>query len=361
MNEITYIILFTLPSILVGLFLRYKLSKTYTWKEFGINMGVVCLVSVMVFAVSSYSQLADVEIRNGEVVSKTRDHDHYVRSYDCNCRTVCTGSGNSKSCREVCQTCYEDRYTVTWSAKTTVGSVTFQHLDRDSKSVYASPDPSVYKNCNTGDPASLEFSYTNYVKAAKDSLFNTESTTTYPVPQYPRVHNYYKVNRVINVGTSLNQEVKQLNALISESLKTLGKKKQVNVIVLITENDDPTYRHDVENAWVGGKKNDVVLFIGVDGKTITWVDVMTFGLNRGNELFTLKLRDSVQAIKGVDVNKIDKLLAENILNHYDRPQMSDYEYLKDDIQPPSWLLIVGVMISLICSLLLTFYFHRNDI
>jgi len=41
--------------------------------------------------------------------------------------------------------------------------------------------------------------------------------------------------------------------------------------------------------------------------------------------------------------------------------MKDYEYLKDDIQPPTWVIILAIIIAFGMSIGLTFYFHRNEI
>ena len=82
-------------------------------------MGVV-IVSV-VWVAGAYSTSYDTEIWNGQVIKKERVHNHYLQSYSCNCHSVSCGDGCSTT---QCDTCYEDRYTVDWSASTTVGHIT---------------------------------------------------------------------------------------------------------------------------------------------------------------------------------------------------------------------------------------------
>jgi hypothetical protein len=339
---------------------KYWLHHTVNWTEVVLQVMVVSLLVTAVWQAGIYGQLADTEIWNGYVVSKDRVHGHYVESYSCNCRT--DSKGNT-----TCQTCYEDHYTVTWKADTTVGSVTFEHLDRTSRRVYREPDPVSYLRCKVGEPAAIEHGYTNYVQAVPASLFNTGETQyeeyADKIPQYPRVYGFYRINRVLNVDASgiPDTEKQALNAHLNEALKTLGHAKQVNIVVILTEIDDPMYRYAIENAWLGGEKNDVVVMIGVDGTTITWVDVMTWALNKDNELFHVTLRDRILALGEYDTNELGRIIPSTINELFDRPQMADFEYLQSAIDPPGWVIILAIMIAIPGSLFLSFVFHRYEV
>lgn len=357
-----YLLIFMAVPIIGGLAAKYWLHKTYSWKEFAISIGITLAAVAVVFFVGSYAGLQDVEIWNGKIVSKHRDHGHYLRSYSCNCTQVCSGSGETLSCTEVCQTCYEDRYTVSWYAKSTIGNIGFKSLDRSSRSVYSEPDPAAYKKCLEGEPASLEKSFTNYVKATPDSLFNTETANlSYAdkIPSYPRVYSFYKIKRVVSVGAKIKTD--QLEAILDDALIDLGRKKQVNIIVILTEIDDPYFKNEVENAWLGGKKNDVVVFIGLDESKITWADVMTWALSSGNELFQATLKQELLNLNQFDSNEIAGSITKNITNLYDRPSMKEYEYLKDDIQPSMLILSICFLISIILTVLTTIIFHKKEI
>ena len=346
----TYLFVMAIP-IIWALFAYYMWSVTVTLKETGIQVGIMALLISAVYMAGYISQTSDTEIWNGEVVKKERIHDDYEQSYSCNCRMVSCGKDCTTS---QCDTCYETHYTVDWNGKTTVGNVSFKSLDSTSTSVYASKDPQNYLNCKIGEPASIEHSYTNYIKAVPDSLFKAGSPTKANVPNYPKVHSLYKLNRVLNVGSKI--KTKQLNDYLNNELKKLGKKKQVNIIVLFTNNPNPQYRYDVERSWLGGKKNDVVVLIGTDNNKILWADVMTWALNIGNELFHVKLRDDL-----TNLDTVGQVIIKNVKNHYDRPQMKDFEYLKDSIEPPTWMLYIVFFISIFGSVGLTFYFHKNEV
>ena len=137
--ETFYLIL--LVPVVVALIARLVFKTSITWPETAVQIAVSCLVLSIVWFAGSYSQTHDTEIWNGEVTNKTRHHDDYVRSYSCRCRQSCSGSGDSRSCHEVCDTCYEDHYTVEWYLDTTIGKVRLKYRDSTSRRVYNEPDP----------------------------------------------------------------------------------------------------------------------------------------------------------------------------------------------------------------------------
>lgn len=345
---------------------KYWLRHTFTWPELGLSMLIITVgVSVMWFT-GKYGKTHDVEVWNGQIMSKARHHDTWIESYSCNCSTRCSG-GKTSSCTTTCQTCHRTHYTVNWSAVSTVGSINFQHLDSLSSGVYATPDPAVYTGCKVGEPASMEHSYVNYVKAVPESLFNNKSETVAQqyigrIPTYPPVHSFYRFNRVINVGASVpSSVVTDLNNFISNELRALGPAKQVNIIVVLTSIKDPSYRYAIENAWLGGKKNDVVVFVGLDQMNIVWADVMTWALNTGNEMFHVKLRDDILELKTLDPTTFVPVLVTDVTKLYDRPHMKDFQYLEDQIEPPTWVIVLVWLFAIGGSIGLTVYFHKNDL
>lgn len=347
----------------VGLFI-YNPKKFQVWEavaSFGITFVIICTV----YFFSIYTDMYDTEIWNGEVVKKERIHDSYIESYSCNCRTVTTGFGKNKSTTRVCSTCYRTHYTVDWVVKTTIGKISLESLDRLSSSVYSTPDPIQYTNCYVGEPVSDARGYTNYIKASPQSLFNNylaKPTYANKIPQYPKVHSYYKIDRVISVDSKLTEDqISDLNLALSNSLRKLGKLKQANIVVIVTEIDDPTYKNEVENNWIGGKKNDVVIFLGMDDNKFTWVDVMTWAGNKGNELFAVTVRDSLSTLGNFDVIGIDKIVSDNIVMMYNRPTMEQFKYLKDAVEPSDTAMIIAFLLSLVsCAGLIYFFYFKHS-
>ena len=327
------------------------------YQEMALSMVIVTVVVIGVWQAGKWSQTLDTEVWNGYVTNKKIEDDHYQTSY-------CCGTDKDGNCTS---TCYTDHYTRHWNGYTTVGKVTFNSIDTTSKSRRnSSPPPNRYKICKVGEPAAIEHRYTNYVQAVPTSLFNDTSNVAEQfagkVPTYPRVHDFYRFNRVINVGQAASPAfVNQLDSSLDLALKTLGRQKQVNIIVILTKIQDKTYRYAVENAWLGGEKNDVIIFLGVDGNKIVWTDVMTWALNSGNELFHVTMRDGLAKLGTLDNPQLTPTITGTISKLYDRPQMADYEYLAKEVEPPTWVIILAIFLSIGGSLGMTFVFHKYEV
>lgn len=346
--------------------MKFVLRTTFNWKELAVSVVVVSILVVATIQLGKYGQTQDTEVWNSKITAKKRVQDYWEESYDCNCTTYSCGTSKSPRTCETCQTCYRDHYTVDWFAKSPIGKFRFKYLDSGYKSVYKTPDPARYTKCKVGEPASKEFTYTNYVQAVPNSLFHDDSTIAEQyagkIPGYPRVYDYYRINRVLNVDSKISaEEVKTLNTNLNQELTSLGATKQANIIVILTELDDPNYRYAVENKWQGGEKNDVVIFIGLDDHKITWVDVMTWALNSGNEMFHVTMRDGIIDMKDFDVATLTPFISKTITKLYDRPFMRDYEYLADEIDPPTWVIWLALFFAFGGSALLTFIFHKQEI
>lgn len=345
--------------VLTAFFAKIYWRTTINWHEMGLQVVIVLLVGFLLFAFAGFSQVRDVEIWNGQVTGKEQVQVSCEHSYQCNCVKSCSGSGANKSCTEICQTCYDHSYDWDWDVFTNIGRFSIDRVDRQGVDM-----PPRWGEVQVGEPVARSHVYTNYVKAVPESLFNHEGATYAglpPVPAYPQVYDYYRVNRVLTVGVNL-PNANAWNAHLSDILKELGPKKQANVTLVFVNTADQMYRHKLEAEWLGGKKNDVVVMFGVtDYPKIAWVDVMTFGLNMGNERFHMTLKNNLFNLGELDQDKVMSEIQTQVMAYYDRPQMKNFEYLKDAITPPTWLLIVIFILEMALSIGLTVYFHLNDV
>lgn len=342
--NVTLIWFLSLP-ILAGLALWYFIPRNNldSLKTGAAVSAVGIIITVIAFLVSAGAATWDTEIWSGQITSKDRDHGTYEQPYSCNCRTVTSGSGQNATTSTQCDTCYETHYTVKWSAESTVGPFSLFNEDSTSRSVYRTPDPARYTIIKPGDPASVSHRYTNYVQAVPESLFTPGAAGLKAkfgalIPAYPdRIYDFYKVDRFLTPGYN-TPDAALWNADISNMLRGLGPQKQVNTIVVIAKTDDPNYEYALRDAWEGANKNDVVLIIGAKAwPEIDFVRVLSW---TKNELFKIELRDNVLALGTIQREAIIGLLQVQISKNFNRRQMSEFKYLENEIDPPTWLLIV---------------------
>lgn len=357
----TLIWLLALP-VCFGILL-WLLSRRHqdVWIAVGLYTAIGILAVCMSFFISTGSKTSDTEIWSGKIVAKDRDHGHYKRSYDCRCRTVTSGTGKNKSSRRECDTCYEDRYTVKWTTNSTVGAFTIDSLDRTTRRVYDEPDPDRYTIIKVGDPASKTNSYTNYIQAVPSSLFTPAAADLKAkfaglVPAYPdTIYDLYKVDRFLTPGWNV-ADAAAWNTDISNVLRDLGPKKQVNLIVVVAKTDDSNYEYALRDAWQGANKNDVVLIVGsTQYPKIDFVRVLSW---TKNESFKVQLRDAVMERGTIDRNVI-ALCASQIEQNFQRREMKEFSYLEGEIDPPEWLIIVLSLLLVAGAAFVYIYLLRN--
>jgi hypothetical protein len=332
-------------------------GSEFDWREFAISVAVAALISGGVYQLGQWAQTADTEILNGEVTSKASEHVSCEHSYTCNCRESCSGSGKDRSCSTTCDTCYEHSYDIDWLLKNSVDSpIKIDRVDRRG-----TVEPPRYRAAKVGDPVAVTHSHTNYIKAVPESLFNHAKAyagTFEPlVPQYPlNIYDYHYINRVLAPSLQV-ADLDAWNMDVSKLLRKLGPAKQVNLVVVMAKTEDSNYQYALQHAWLGGKKNDVVVMLGVpEYPKLSWVRVMSW---TDKELFKVELRDELAALEVVDRSVVLPIVAKHIEQSFVRKQMKDFEYLKSEISPSTWVILLAFFLGLGSSVALSIYFSRR--
>jgi len=337
----------------VSIFYRPYRNTAFALKMGGIFAVVYVTITLVGFYSSIYSKTADTEIINGQVTGKTRNHGHYLRPYECNCTytpRVCTsrpdGSSSCSGGDRVCQTCYEDRYTVRWDAQTTVGEFLIDSLDWSSSSVYAEPDPVDFKKIFVGEPVAKEHTYTNYIQAVPESLFTSSSEDavkrfSHLIEPYPsRIFNRWYIDRVVTPGLKIKDE-NLFNSQLAEVLRTLGPKKEVNIVLVFANTSDPSYEYALRDAWENGNKNDVIVVFGVTNyPKIDFVRIISW---TKNEIFKIKLQEYLENDGFVRKNVVE-IISKHVDDNFVRREMKEFEYLQHEISPPTCVIVLVVVL-----------------
>lgn len=348
MVNVTLWWLFAIPLILstLSFFLLPKLSNGSVDKTNSAIFAVVGLfISMLIMAAAFYlgkgSKTHDEEIWNGRITQKQREHGSYVRSYSCNCVQTCSGSGQNRSCSQTCQTCYEDHYTVKWFAHSTIGTFDIDSEDSTSRRVYDLPDPPFYRQIQPGEACAKTHSYTNYIKAVPESLFRPASATIKAqfagmVPAYPiSIYNFWHVDRVLPVKINV-PNLREWNIKLSDSLRELGPAKQANAVIVLVNTPDPNYIYALQDSWLNGKKNDIIVVIGATQfpNKADWVSVLAL---TDSEQFKIVLRDDLLALENLTPDAVIGTMAKDIGKMFKRKPMADFDYLDAEIDPPLWV------------------------
>lgn len=339
-----------LPLIIIPLIAAKVFHQQLTLKEVLLACIAPVVVSAIIVMGGKYSQMSDVQILNGKVTGKSREEVSCEHSYQCNCSTDSKGNRH-------CSTCYEHSYDVDWVVNSTVGDDTISRIDRRGLD-----EPPRWTNVVIGEPFAKKDTYLNYVKGARSTLFNMSKydlANAKYVPAYPgNVFDYYRINRVVTVGVGLPYK-DELNNKLNLILRDLGPSKEANIVFVVT-NKGPEFAQTVTRHWLGGKKNDVLVFVGVTAlPKIDWVVVNSWSKDPA---VNVNLQGALRDIG--DLSKVDDIVSAinmNVAKHYVRKPMSDFEYLEDTVEPSTENLIWALVIGLALSIGLTVWGVREDI
>lgn len=356
----TFLLFLILPLIVaIGAFFIFK---GITWKELGLLVLAELIVSGVSVAIVYNMNTSDDETWNGWVTDKKKEWTSCSHSYSCHCHQVetCSGSGKNRSCStsEHCDTCYEHSNDWDWSVKTSNGeSFDIDRVDRQGSST-----PPRWASIRIGDPTARTHSYTSYIKAAPDSLFRHQGLAEKyinKIPKYPgRVYDYYHINRLVTQGLSATNP-QAWNEGLEKINSDLGAKKQANMIVVLTTEGDSWY-YALEQSWIGGKKNDVILVIGMDASTgkPQWAQVMCWTTAK---IFEIKLRDAVMDLPVITPEATLQVMHYNVNQYFKRKPMKDFEYLQSSITPSGTEYTISILIGLLIAGLLIWLFETHDV
>lgn len=348
-----FLTLLIIPIIVIALFRFF--SNSISWKETAIHFVAALIVTGVSAAACYYSNTSDTEVWNGVVREKKSEKVSCSHSYQCNCHPSCSGTGKSRTCTTVCSTCYEHSYDIDWNVYTSNGEVV--SIDRVNRQ--GTDEPQRWSLVKIGEPTARTHSYENYIKGSPDSLFRKSGQMEVykeSILTYPHVHDYYRMNRLL-IESGPVADVASWNNGLSDINARLGSAKQVNAMVVITTKPRDYY-FALEQAWIGGKKNDAVLVIGVDsGLHPVWVEVMAWVLDNK---FKVLLKEEVLSLQSIEAGTTLPVFEKNITALYKRKPMHDFEYLKASIVPTTFQWTVSIIIGLIVTIGLGIYFHMAD-
>ncbi len=339
-------LLFLIP-LLVGGGCLLLYPTTFSKKEFLLQLFLSCTLITICFQMAKWKSLEDTEHWNGRILSK-----HHGTESCCHCRSVCDrrdSKGNCTSSHEECDHIFD----YWWSVKVSTGDTLNDGCNGSSFT------PSWWGKARIGDPASVEHGYQNYLRADSDSLFahhTAHKKYLHDVPQgIPPVHDWFRVEKVIARGVSIpkgwNEGLQEINA-------DLGKKKQVDLLVYLTNSADPTYADAVEEKWLYGPKNAVIVVLGIpEGRAIAWARVVSISKI---EALKISLRDNLQG-RALDDPEILSFLRKEVEEKFHRTPMEEFSYLASAAKPQGVWLFLLFLATIVISVGLAIWMHREDV
>ncbi|OWK27148.1 MAG: hypothetical protein US76_01165 [Parcubacteria group bacterium GW2011_GWA2_38_13b] len=349
-------LLFLMPfPLLIGL-IGFLLGKgKITIKEYAIQEVVIMLIVFLSCVIGRQFALRDTEIWSGRVLNKQKVSVSCEHSY----RVVV---GHDSNGNPIYATRYYHSNDWDWEVETSdKGIIDIRRVDgRGSK------EPPRWTQVYVGEPTASAHNYVNYIKASPWTILKRhgqlqEFQKWGLIPVYPNeIYDYYRINRFLNAKTSiLMEEAREWNKELMKINSELGRKKEVNIIIIAVNTKNSSYIHTLEEAWFGGKKNDLVVILGVPSyPRIDWVRIMSW---TKMEMLKVVLRDKVADIGDMTRRQdILDVIKKEIDEKFVRTPMADFAYLKATLRPSFRAMLILSFLSIGVSAGLSIFFWKNE-
>lgn len=348
-----YLPIVFLPAFLVMVVSKFVFPHRVTWKEWALQLGaglVMTLICLGLTVAGASIGSSDFSIFSGEVTSKNSERvscEHqYVCGEDCYWVTDTDSKGKTTR-RQQCDPVYCDEhdYDVSWRVYTTLGRWTIDRVDRRGTKM-----PQRWDDVEIGEPVQERRGVSNYL-LLNEERFNTSEQIRQKfageVFEYPQPYDYYRYQRVLQ--DDLKQDYDGISIWLNEQLKKDGAAKQLNVLLVVTHVTDPDFFYAQIEKWKGVRKNDVVLFYGIDGNDkIQWSRAMSFADGQNNQIM-LKELETMTYTQSFGVELVQAQY-KKIVNEFHRVPNSTFAYMKDAWVPPTGWVITMMIVNLLVAI-----------
>ncbi len=348
----------------IGGYLWYR-NHEVVWQEWLGASAAGFLTAGVFHAVAISGMTGDVETWSGQIEQATH-HPRWVERYTVT-HHHSSGTGKNRRTWTTTETKYRTHHEH-WTAKTTLDDtheITESFYDeirnrfggnltteQPHKSGFHSGDRNVYVAYNaTGYvyPVTTRRSWENRIKAAPSLFSYTKVPTNVAVFPWPTNPDWRQSDRLLGTAAVL-YDIREFDLMNSR----LGPDKHVNVIMVGWRNEGSDIAQWQEAAWLGGKKNDLVLcFGGLTNRAPAWSRV--FGWTE-SEICKRNLETIL--LQAATPNGMLAAIEKEIRANYKAKDWSKFDYIT--VEPPGWAYVVYVIILAGSQAGLYVFFHRND-
>lgn len=341
------LLLLLLIPLLVGGGAFYFYQTRISWKEFLFQEATSFATIGLLFLLAQWGSLQDVEHWNGRITEKDQGTEPC-----CHCRSVCDSRDSKGNCTSSHTECdhFQDYW---WKLELSTGDEVNDGCNSSSW------PPQWWSAAYIGEPASAEHTYQNYLRADPDSLLvhrTAHKQYLDKIPdEPPALYDHYKVDKVYAQGVWLppnwERDLRTINA-------DLGRVRQVDLMVYATSVGDPAFADAVEEKWLYGPKNAIIVVLGIENNAIiSWARVVTLSKV---EALKIEIRDTLEG-KRINDPSIMPFLRDVVERKFRRTPMEEFSYLASAATPRGWWLALLFAGAFAVSIGLTILVHQKDL
>jgi hypothetical protein len=170
-------------------------------------------------------------------------------------------------------------------------------------------------------------------------VFRTKEPTREIKKRFKLPLNEHNVSPVICYNGAVVSEsdllyLNRINAL-------LGPQNEMRLLFVLFKGEPRSVVHDILSAWNGPNMNEFVVFIGLNGQRIAWIDVESWA----DQTSLHGLVEGEFLDKQFSIPEIGKFVYDN-RNHWKRKSFKkDFSYIQPTVQWWSWLILVPLVVA----------------
>jgi hypothetical protein len=326
--------------------LLWIFNHRVVWWEWMVSAAAGLLVAGIVHYAAIASMTHDTETWSGQM-TRAIHWPEWIEEY-----TVTHTTTDSKGNTSSYTTTHHRTHEQYWEAETTLGQTvqipesdfqkirkSFNNLTTETpyKSGFDSGDPNIYVAYNkTGYvyPCTASREFENRVKAAPSVFSFAKVPAGTPVFSYPPNGNIWNSDRVLGTAKQV-VGVRAWDLLNSD----LGPRKKVNLILIGFGDRGADIAQWQQAAWIGGKKNDLVLCYGGPNEKPTWARV--FGWTESElvkaNLQTILLENAVS-------ESLLPLIRKEVVANYQIKDWKKFDYITITPRASAWYWLIGTLL-----------------
>lgn len=298
----------------------------------GISMILILFgVPFVSNAIYDHCVTTDIERLGGYVLSATyyEDWNEYIHK-------TCTESykdsnGNTRTRTYDCS--YVKYHPEYWEIKTTVGRIDITKTEYESlvsrfgnktfldmHRWYHTNDGDAYVTQHTSIvPVTISHEYTNPT-LLDGTLFSSSRKKNIHLYEWPKISLFHD-NPILGITNS------EATAKLQAFNATEGANKQIRVWLLVWNNQPHSIMYDQKQYWGGGKKNELVLCLGLKDNKVMWADGFCWSPDgySGNHDIIIGWRNYVTNKQMNLVDFIDKMI--ELSPKWKRKHFKEFEYI----------------------------------
>lgn len=369
---------FSIASFIVAI--KLFPQKFIFWEYVILFLAPLC-IGALIYNIDAGIQESDKEFFTNTTVS-VRYTEPYVTwvskqcAYDCNCTKDKNGHQTCSTCYKDCSYC--DEHSANYEAvsetgksknissyeynrlKTRFQNSKFLELNRTIR--YhggCGKDGDAYESWWDNDPLKYEMfatehSYVN--KLRLNSSYNFKPLTEVEkkrVFDYPNVDEVYQSSVVGNWYNTSDLAIAKRKLDRFNGLN--GKTKQIKVFVFLYNNETPDVADLQRQHFQGGNKNEMIYCIGHDGQKTKWVKSFSWTDEKICENEAMHYQSDTMTLNGFVDHMIPVLY-----NNWKRKEFTPLNNVLT-IAPSTSAWIWLIVVNIIVSVFLVYFFQKNDI